>query len=670
VLFGAVVWGLASWGWAQPSAPGKEEKKHLSEALDHLKYEEYRAAVDALQKAYALNPGNIETNYYLGIALHRIGLKGHALKYFEAVLAQDSAYRVQDLTYHYAQCLHHTLQLDKATKYYRKHQARYKPNSPEFSLLETFINQCRQAKALIANPVDVEITNLGPNVNSRFPDFGPVVAADESRLYFTTRRKENGGAIATDGLPYEDIWYSTRAEDGTWEPAKPIGPPINSPHHDATVSLSLDGRTIYFYRDVGQGNIYRCLLRNDHWTEPVPEGKPVQSKYREPSASLSPDGKTLYFTSDRPGGLGGLDIYYTRQGPDQKWGEPVNMGPTINTPFDEDGPFIHPDGRTLYFSSRGHTTMGGYDIFKTVYDKAAFKWSVPQNLGYPINTPDDDIYFTLSASGQHGYYASAREGSLGDKDIYRITFRTAAPPQLKEIPVVPQEMAVGNTPAAPNREAVPRVNLQATAQSLVLFKGTTQDLKTQKPVPAQITIVELTTKDTLTVVKPDEKGNFMVALPGGGQYAVYAESDRYLFYSDHFTVPDTSGFVEVNKAIELQPYQVGSTITLANVMFDFDKATIRPISIPELEKLRNLLRDNPRLRVKINGHTDNVGGAEYNQKLSEARAKAIVEWLIQHKINRTRLEYEGYGLTKPVEPNTTPAGRARNRRTEFEILDN
>jgi outer membrane protein OmpA-like peptidoglycan-associated protein len=237
------------------------------------------------------------------------------------------------------------------------------------------------------------------------------------------------------------------------------------------------------------------------------------------------------------------------------------------------------------------------------------------------------------------------------------------------VPVQPLDVAAGQ-PGAPGQASVPRINHQATAQSLILLKGTTQDLTTQKPVPAQVAIVELRTKDTLVVVKSDEtKGSFMVSLPGGGQYAVYVEAARYLFYSDHFALPDTGGFVEVTKAIELQPFKVGSTITLANVMFDFDKATIRPISIPELEKLRNLLKANPRLRVKINGHTDNVGNPDYNQKLSEARAKAIVEWLIQNKINRTRLEYEGYGLTKPVEPNTTPAGRARNRRTEFEILD-
>ncbi|HXB12103.1 MAG TPA: hypothetical protein VNZ45_08975, partial [Bacteroidia bacterium] len=284
------------------------------------------------------------------------------------------------------------------------------------------IEMCKTGKILVASPVKVKIEDLGLNVNSIYADYSPVISADQSSLFFTSRRNgSTGGLKDEEGNFLEDIYMTTKTKGG-WSKAANIGAPINTSENEATVGISADGQTILIYKDDnGDGNIYSTSLDGDKWSKPVKLNENINTKYWEPSAFISADGNTLYFTSDRPGGYGGRDLYTSKQTPKNDWGKAVNMGPEINTQYDEDAPFIHPDEKTLYFSSNGHNTMGGFDIFISMLSDDTV-WSEPINAGYPINTPDDDIYYVVSPDGLKAYFSSFREKGVGEKDIYMATY--------------------------------------------------------------------------------------------------------------------------------------------------------------------------------------------------------------------------------------------------------
>jgi hypothetical protein len=284
----------------------------------------------------------------------------------------------------------------------------------------------RSARALMSEPVDVRISNMGPMINSTAHDYCPLVTADGSNLYFTSRRKGVSGEMKdATGQYFEDIYMARRIDD-VWTNAVRMRAPINTRMHDATVGLNPDGSSMIIYRThptLLSGDLYESVMRNGQWSEPTLMTERINTKNHEPSASIAPGGDEIYFTSDRPGGFGGRDLYRIRRLPNGEWSLPLNLGPQVNTPYDEDAPFVHSDGVTLFFSSNGHNTMGGFDIFKTVLvDPDMNGWSDPENLGYPVNTVNDDIYFSLSDDGQTGFFSSEREEGLGMQDIYHADF--------------------------------------------------------------------------------------------------------------------------------------------------------------------------------------------------------------------------------------------------------
>ena len=285
------------------------------------------------------------------------------------------------------------------------------------------INYCNNGKELVKTPIDIEVTNLGDSINTEFSEHSPVFTADESVLIYTSKRiGSTGEKLTPDGQYYEDIYISTKV-NGKWSSPKGIGGNINTEQHEASIGLSVDGQQLLIYRDDNKkdGNIYISTLNGDVWSEPEKLGSTVNTKYRESHASLSADGKSLYLASARPGGYGGMDIYVVKKLPNGEWSEAQNLGPNVNTEYDEDGPFIHPDGVTLFFSSQGLTSMGGYDIFYTTVDNESKKCSVATNMGYPINTTDDDVFYNPTPDGQHAYYSSYRNGGKGQNDLYLLT---------------------------------------------------------------------------------------------------------------------------------------------------------------------------------------------------------------------------------------------------------
>jgi len=647
----------------------KDAKKNIEEGdkLFSMGSVFYKQALDFYLSANKFNPNNAALNYKIGKCYLYSSFKLKSIPHLEKAFQLDANVDPQ-IHYVLGKAYHLDMQWDKAILEYKKFQATL--NVKEFKDLIDEVNkkiqECLTGKELVQKPIRVFIDNVGPEINSSYPEYGPVITADESVLMFTSRRPGTTGGKMDQDLnePFEDIYVSYN-KNGKWTQAVNMGKPINTEGHDATMGLAPDGQTLLIYLDEkGNGNIFQCDLKGEVWSKPERLNKNVNTDYHESSASLAADGKRMFFVSNRPDGLGDRDIYMSTKDEKGKWGKAVNLGPTINTQWGEEGIFIHPDGKTIYFSSQGHKTMGGYDIFKSVWDETTKTWSTPENLGYPVNTPDDDVFFVVSASGKHGYYASFNGSGYGEKDIYLITFLGPEKPMIMN-----NEDNLLASLAAPVKETVIAPTVQIKEAQLTILKGVITDAMTKKPLEATIDLIDNVKNEVVaSFTSNSSTGRYLVSLPAGRNYGIAVKKEGYLFHSENFDIPATAAFQEVTKDVELKNVAVGSKIILKNIFFDFDKATLRPESTNELERLTQLLKDVPTLKIEISGHTDSKGADDYNKKLSDNRAKAVVAYLIGKGIAADRLTAVGYGEEQPIATNDTDEGRQMNRRTEFKIL--
>lgn len=624
----------------------------------------YPRALEHYLKAQAFNPNNALLNYRLGKCYLFTPQKDKSIKHLEKALKLDPNVAL-DAPFLLARGYHLTMEFEKAIDLYARFRNNLSPSElgKYAAAVERRIEQCKTGIELVANPVRVFIDNLGSVVNSKYPEYSPMISADESVIIFTSRRDNTtgGGIDPQDQRYYEDI-YISRKVNGKWTAPENPGKPLNTDGHDATAGLSPDGQTLFVYRGTKGGNIYTSQLEGNRWTRARRMPRPIRSKHHESSASLSPDGRTIYFVSQRPGGYGGRDIYKSTKDDRGRWGPAENLGPVINTPYDEESVFMHPDGKTLYFSSQGHRGMGGYDIFKSVYENG--QWSEPENLGYPINTPDDDVFFIMAASGVRGYYSSERLGGYGGQDLYMITFLGDEKPVA--LNTEDDLLAIVSQPFS---GAVIESAVDVGTSRLTLLKGFVKDEQTLKPLHASIELYDNELNEQIANFNSNSAtGRYLVSLPSGRNYGLSVKADGYLFYSENFNIAESQGFQEIERDILLKKVEVGTSIVLNNIFFDFDRASIRQESFSELERLTKLLNDLSRIRIEISGHTDNIGSAAYNQRLSENRAKAVVDYLISQGISKDRLEYKGYGFEKPIATNDTEEGRQMNRRTEFKII--
>lgn len=560
------------------------------------------------------------------------------------------------------------LKWDDAIKYYQIGLTLLPSNVKENAFATVDINkkleECKTGKRLVANPQRIFVDNLGAAVNTQYPEYSAFITADESVIAFTACRNTTTGG-KTDGENggyFEDLYVANR-KDRSWTQAQNFGPIVNSEDHDATAGLSSDGTILFVYKfkEKDGGDIYVSTLIGSSWTKPEHLNKNINSKAHESSVSLSYDSKRLYFVSDREGGLGDRDIYYCDKDLKGEWGPAINAGPVLNTKYAEEGVFIHPDGKTIYFSSKGHNTMGGFDIFKSVYENG--RWGEPENLGYPINGSDDDIFFVISGSGHHGYFASSKQGGFGDKDIYKITFLGPEKPPL----LMNEDNLLASVTAPVSEFKVEKI--ESTGPKMTILKGVISDEQTKQPLEATIELVDNSKNEVIAVFKSNSiTGKYLVSLPSGKNYGIAVKRDGYLFHSENFDLPASANFQEVEKNIELKKIDIGKTITLRNIFFDFDKATIRPESANELDRLIKLLTDNPTLKIELGSHTDSKGSDDYNQKLSQSRSQSVVTYLITKGISTDRLVAKGYGESAPIAKNDTEEGRQLNRRTDFKIL--
>jgi outer membrane protein OmpA-like peptidoglycan-associated protein len=497
----------------------------------------------------------------------------------------------------------------------------------------TFLN----AKAQSDNQ-EVALTNLGGNVNSKWNDFCPVINADGSVLIFTSRRPVGKRELKADTNALERIYIAQfNKTTMSFDTAMLMGPEINEPNrNNSAIALSNDGQSLLIYRDEADGNgeIWESRLKGTSWVTARKLPAPINSKFHESTASYSPDGNTVYFISNREGGFGGRDIWYCKRQPGGSWGEAINLGSKINTPEFEEGVFIHPDGVTMYFSSKGHGSLGGYDLFYSKLDNGI--WSDPQSMGAPFNGPAHDVFLFLDASGTKGYYTSDMASGFGGEDLYLVSFKRVV------------------------KESGPR---------LTLLKGKVYDEKTGAPLEAQMDIVNNASGTLVSSIGTNSaSGRYMVSLPAGLNYGISVDVKGYLFNSVNVNMPDSAGYVEVEKDIPMQKLEVGSTIILNNIFYDFDKSTLREDSKSELQRLINLLQEYPTMTIELSSHTDSKGSDEYNQRLSQMRAQSVVEYLVQNGVVKSRLVAQGYGETRPIASNDSDDGRQLNRRTEFKIL--
>jgi len=648
----------------------KEAKRNIEEG-DYF-YEmnnpvKYKFALERYIKAQEFNPNNAELNFKLGICYMYSYFKSKAKPYFEKAFQLNPQVSIE-IHYFLGRGHHLNMEWDKAIKEYEEYKATVvgkEANPVRIKDVTKKIKECNYGKELEKSPVRVFIDNIGNVVNTQYPEYGPVISADEDVMLFTSRRNTTTGGAIDENYEeyYEDIYISYRKNED-WTAPTNVGPPINTPGHDASVNLAPDGQKLFTYRDdKGAGNIYESVSIGDKWSEPEKMGKAINSSFHESSATISYDGKQIYFVSERiDDSFGGRDIFLCTQNNKGKWEIAQNAGAVINTEYNEEGVFLVSDGKTMFFSSEGHNSMGGFDIFKSVWENGA--WSKPQNIGYPINTPDDDVFFVIAASGKHGYYASVKPDGFGDRDIYMITFLGAEKPLKMDT----EDNLLASITAPIKEMAIAQV-VEIKENKVTLLKGVITDALTNQPLEAEITLVDnLKNLEIATFKSNSKSGKYLVSLPSGINYGIAVKKDGYLFHSENFDIPVEANYQEVVKDVALKNIAVGNKIVLKNIFFDFDKATLRPESTAELERLTKLLVDVPTMRIEISGHTDNKGSATYNQTLSENRAKSVVEYLISKGIVAARLEFKGYGLQQPIAPNETDEGRQLNRRTEFKIL--
>ena len=487
--------------------------------------------------------------------------------------------------------------------------------------------------SLIINP-----QNMGKNVNSAWSEYLPTLTADESELIFTVRRPADSKTACANCKEEEDF-YACKKVNGEWAKRKALGKPINTSHNEGAQCISPDGKYLIFTgcnRDDGMGScdLYWSKRVGDIWSKPRNLGKPVNTRFWESQPTFGADGKTILFTSNRPGGVGGMDIWQTTMIAEGEFTEPVNLGSPINTMKDEDSPFLHPDGITLYFTSMGHKGMGGKDIFYSVLQGNG-TWKEPINMGYPINTNDDEISLIVNARGDKAFFSSDKKGGMGGMDLYWFEL----PEALRPLPVT-------------------------------YFKGKISDSKDGKPLEAIFEVIDLKT-DKLVVRSASDPvtGEFLVCIPTNSHYALNAVREHYLFYSENFEIEgEYSKILPYEKDIALKRIELGENIVLKNVFFDTDKDILKPESEAELNRLVTLMQQNPQMKVEISGHTDNVGSKEHNVTLSKNRAKAVFDFLVNKGVDSKKMTHVGYGFDKPISTNDTPEGRALNRRTEFTII--
>jgi outer membrane protein OmpA-like peptidoglycan-associated protein len=614
-----------------PDKVNKKAAQSYSKALELAQNDDFKGGIEALKQAVRLDPGFADA--WLSMA----GMYGELKDYQDAIDNYEKA-RAIDSNYFKDYNLPYSINLAGKGDFSKALQAvgtfltvtnlnetsrkagEYRERTYRFAL--------DYAAAHPQTGYKFEPLNLGDSINTSVSEYYPTLTIDGNTLIYT-RRVNN----------FNEDFYESNRINGGWTKARSLPGNINTNQNEGAQNISQDGQWLIFTgcnfpEGHGSCDLYISYLTPDGWSTPENMGDSINTEAWESAPSLSPDKRDLYFSSRQPDGFGGSDIYVSHRLLNGHWSAAENLGPTINTIGDEGTPFIHADNQSLYFTSNGHPGYGGDDLF-VVRKGPKGTWSKPENLGYPINTIENEGSLVIAANGKTAYYASDRADSRGGLDIYSFELREDIRP----------------------------------AQTLWV-KGKVFDRQTHKGLPSSVLLTDLSTQEVISNLQTDETGNYLITLPKGKDYAFNVKRKGYLFFSDNFSLSREQGDTAFNIDIPLQPIEANAAIVLKNIFFDPNKYELKPESQTELNQVVQLLKDNPTLHIQINGHTDNSGKVTDNKVLSENRARAVTAYLVTKGIAQTRLAFKGFGDTIPVADNATQEGRAQNRRTELKVISN
>ncbi|MGY3087449.1 outer membrane protein OmpA-like peptidoglycan-associated protein [Hymenobacter sp. UYAg731] len=626
-------------------AQAQSTRKDLKTGNKFFEQENYRAALPYYEKVLAKDPNNAKALFNAGISYMS----------FDKEKASDYIYKAQklkpkvskDVEYWLGRVDHLNYNFDEAVAHFQAYNATLKKNDQRKEELAQLIQHSKNAKVQFNSPKDIFVKNLGPTINTQFSEHSPVISSDDKLLIFTSRGENVTGAtgsvsdkknksVAADGEYYEDIFESTRVDDENWQKPRSLSGVLNGKGHDASTQLFDNDTKLLMYRNDNNGDIFVSDKSGGDWSAPKPLDGNINSKAYEGDAFISPDGLTLTFATGKYSEDGTLDLYQsTRTSMGSDWGPAKSLGANINTKYDDDSPYMSKDGKTLYFSSRGHNTMGGYDIFKSDYDEAGRKWGPAQNMGYPVNTPDDDSYYRLSPDGSYAYLSSYRIGGYGEKDIYTINY-------IKNANIVGKVFS-----SKDSTTVIPGVEL--------VFSGSQAD-KTA-----------LSFRD----ITKTPGGDYKVAVLSGRTYQVAVSKDGKPIETQEFAVPvSTNDSTTITKNFYINYVDTTQTNMFAtkNIYFDTDKYKLRPESITTLNEISQVLTANPGINISVEGHCDSRNTDEYNMVLGQNRANAAFNYLKKQGVAEARMTTVSYGERRPAAPNDSPENMQLNRRDEFKVV--
>ena len=612
---------------AQESTKSRKAIKVYREAKSALTSQNLNESKDLLEKALIFDDQFVEAWILLGDVFVEMGDKLRAIESYKKSILIDPEFSFP--MYYRLAITEHSIGIYlESLKHIQKYLTYKRISSNYRNKALSLKKSCEFSINAMKSPVTFNPVNLGINVNSNADEYLPALSADGSTLIFT--RSEN-----VKGVRNEDFYISYNDTD-QWQFANNLGEPINTLKNEGAQCITADGKTLYFTacsRDdsYGRCDIYQSDFVNEKWTNPVNLGPNINTESWESQPAISSDGRQLFFVSNRPGGRGGKDIWVSYKNANGVWMEAKNIGDKINTSKDDISPFLHWDNQTLYFASKGFIGMGGFDVFVSRLNESG-DWGEATNIGYPINSPSDDNSLIVAKDGRTAYFASSFfNEDRNDLDLY--TFD------------LPQE---------------------SRSLEVAYIQGLITDSKTNNPIKADIELVNLKSGKSYKSSESDLDGNYMLCLPSDAEYALTVNKKKYLFYSENIKLEHEGSILVKN--FKLQPLEVGEQVRLDNIFFELNSSNLKDESLVELNKIIKFMASNPFLVIEIGGHTDNSGSKAYNLNLSDDRARSVKDALVQRGIPSDRIQTKGYGMSVPLNTNSSEQERALNRRTELKII--